>query len=90
MTVHDLKCIEPWFEYCCSGAKPFEVRKNDRDFKKGDIITLHQFDPHQPKAAGNGYTGRSASFEITIVLDYEDAKGIQAGYVVLGLKEFEP
>lgn len=101
MTVHDLKCIQPWFDYVCNGVKPFEVRKNDRGYWKGDLIRLHEFNPHGPEAIpgirakakefgifeGEGYTGRNASFEITIVVDHEDVKGIQPGYCVLGLKE---
>ena len=34
--VHELKCWPEYFEAVISGAKTFEVRKNDRDFAVRD------------------------------------------------------
>ncbi len=39
-TVHHLKTWPQFFEQSRAGVKPFEVRKNDRPFKVGDIIVL--------------------------------------------------
>lgn len=39
---HVLKTINPFFYLAWHGFKPFDVRKNDRDFKVGDKIVLQQ------------------------------------------------
>lgn len=38
--VHELKTWNEYFEAVFMGHKTFEVRKNDRDFKKGDTLIL--------------------------------------------------
>ncbi len=81
MTVHDLKTVQPWFDYGYSGKKPFEVRKNDRNFRTGDLLVLHEWDPETKE-----YAGRSKPFEITMVLTDEDVAGIQAGYCVMAIR----
>jgi hypothetical protein len=40
MTVHRLKTLAPYFGEVTSGAKPFEVRRDDRGFQLGDILHL--------------------------------------------------
>lgn len=60
--------------------KPFEVRKNDRDYKLGDHLLLQEFDPYE-----DVYTGKRLVRKITYILP-GGAWGIEAGYVVLGLK----
>ena len=90
MNVHYVKCVQPWFDYCCSGLKTFEVRKNDRDYRKGDILILKEYDLVAVENGGMAeYTGREKSFEITLVLYDEDVKGIQTGYCVMGIKAIE-
>lgn len=41
---HDLKTWKEYFEPIVSGHKTFEVRKNDRGFAEGDILTLIETD----------------------------------------------
>lgn len=38
---HHLKTESPYYEDVRDGKKTFELRKNDRDFKKGDTLILH-------------------------------------------------
>ncbi len=52
-TMHDLKCWPEFFDDILSGKKSFEIRKNDRDFKEGDILFLREYDPETKI-----YTGR--------------------------------
>ncbi|ANL35319.1 DUF3850 domain-containing protein [Rhizobium phaseoli] len=52
MTEHILKCWPDEFQAIRAGRKPFEYRKNDRDYKVGDTLLLREFDP-----AGGFYTG---------------------------------
>ena len=41
---HDLKIESYYFDQVIRGIKKFELRKNDRDFEIGDIITLREVD----------------------------------------------
>jgi Domain of unknown function (DUF3850) len=70
---HELKCWPRYFEAVTSGAKPFEIRLNDRAFQVGDRLMLREWYP-----AGRSYTGEAAMFGITYVMrlrDYGDVKG---------------
>lgn len=74
--IHELKILPQYFKEVVNGNKTFEVRKNDRSFKKGDLLVLQEFD-------GKEYTGLETRKEITYVLD--DSKYLQDEYVVLGM-----
>ena len=81
--VHNLKCWPEYFTYVESGAKPFEVRKNDRNYLEGDILILHEWDQRT-----GVYTGRELLRTVTHVFDLYDIPGDVwrgTGYVVLGL-----
>lgn len=41
---HELKTDPDVFVHVWAGAKRFEIRKNDRDFKTGDYVVLREFD----------------------------------------------
>jgi hypothetical protein len=43
--VHVLKCWPEFFQSVKSGAKPFEIRKADRNYMVGDYLELHEYDP---------------------------------------------
>ena len=76
MKPHILKIAPIWFEAALHGAKRFEVRRNDRDFKEGDHIVLREWD-------GTDYTGRQILGYIDYVLTAEDfPEGIKEGYCV--------
>ena len=40
MKVHTLKSVEPFWTDVNEGRKTFEVRRNDRDFRVGDVLEL--------------------------------------------------
>lgn len=44
-TFHHLKCWTEFYMASWRGDKPWEFRKNDRDYKKNDLIVLHEYDP---------------------------------------------
>lgn len=77
MTVHDLKIYPEYFAEVIVGNKPFEIRKNDRNFKTGDLVVLHEYDPISRKL-----TGDKVKAEITYMTDYEQKEN----YVVMGIK----
>jgi hypothetical protein len=84
MVAHDIKCIQPFFNYCCSGKKTFDLRKNDRNFKEGDTLILREFDEKTCY-----HTGRMKAFDITFVLN-DEFEGIEKGYCIMSIKMMMP
>lgn len=39
---HYLKCEKEFFDAVIEGSKTFEIRKNDRDYKVGDIVYFEE------------------------------------------------
>ena len=84
MTIHELKCWPVYFEPLATGEKTAEIRKNDRDFKVGDILRLREWSPGRLR-----YTGRDAYRKITHILELDEVvSGPDAhNYVLLSLGE---
>lgn len=82
---HELKCLPLYFQAVHDGRKPFEVRKNDRGFRCGDMLWLREYDPSglDRLLMRNPYTGRSVYRRVTYILSA--AEFLQPGFVVLGL-----
>jgi ASC-1-like (ASCH) protein len=60
MAIHHLKTWPSYFQAIKRGEKPFEVRRNDRDFKPGDTLILQEWEPRK----GDGvYTGDWLAFK---------------------------
>ncbi len=74
---HELKIYPKYFEDVISNKKKFEIRKNDRKFRVGDILTLKEWDNIK-------YSGREARAEVIYLID-DKFVGIQPGYVVMGI-----
>ena len=83
MKTHELKLNQQFEKAIWSGVKPFEIRKNDRDFQVGDFIRFFVVDDK-----GNGWASllNNITFEITYVLT---GWGLEPGYVALGIREVE-
>lgn len=80
MKIHRVKCFERWFAEVTTGLKPFEIRKNDRDYQVGDLLELNE-------TKDGEYSARAALYKITSVMPSEDfPDGIKAGYAVLGIQ----
>lgn len=47
MAEHLLKVVPPYFDALVSGAKTFEVRRNDRAYQRGDIMHLREWHPER-------------------------------------------
>ncbi len=75
--VHDLKTVQPYYDASECGDKTFEIRKNDRDFKVGDILRLYEWD-------GEKATGREHCKQITYILD--NPAYLASGMVCLAVK----
>lgn len=76
--VHELKISPRFFPAVNNGEKPFEVRKNDRGFRQGDVLYLREHSSFE------GYTGRSCTKVVTYLLD--DPQYVKDGFVVMGLR----
>lgn len=74
---HTLKILPQYFDAVRKGIKTFEIRENDRDFKVGDKLWLHEW-----YVANKKYTGRAIKKEICYITDYAQ----KDGYVVLGIR----
>lgn len=80
MKTHVLKTHPEYFQAITDGTKRFEVRKNDRDFKVGDILELREYDPNTYT-----YTGEWTYVHVSYILDNPDF-GVKPGYVVMSIR----
>jgi hypothetical protein len=96
MATHELKIWPPYFEAVASGAKTFEIRKDDRGFKVGDVLVLRELDT--PENAGAGFcdfdmgprlTGREVRAVVTYVLPGGQF-GLGPEYVAMGIRLVTP
>ena len=76
--IHLLKTIEPYFSDVLSGDKTFQVRQNDREYHKGDILILIQYDPATKEF------GKYSVQEVTYCLYNEDFT--KEGHVIMAVK----
>ena len=77
--IHELKILPEYFQAVITGKKLFEVRKNDRPFKEGDLLALNEYNSLE-----HIYTGNSCLVYVDYILsDTEYCKG---EYVVMSIK----
>ena len=75
--VHQIRLAKPYFDDVANGIKTFELQKNDRGYKKGDILEMMEF-------ADGKNTGRMVKALVTYIL--EDYTGIEDGYCIMATK----
>lgn len=73
--IHQIRLSSQYFDDVCSGKKSFEFRKNDRNYKVGDILEMTEF-----KDGKN--TGRMVRVIVTYFLD--GFTGMEDDYCILG------
>jgi hypothetical protein len=73
---HRIKTWKPFFQDVLDGRKPFDFRKNDRDFKVDDDIVHIEYDPET-----QAETGRHCNTTIIYILQGGQF-GIPDGYVL--------
>ena len=74
---HYLKIKPEYFRAIEHGDKTFEVRFNDRNFQKYDILHLQEW-------LGGEYTGRVIDAEVTYL--FYDKDFCKEGYVIMSFK----
>jgi len=79
---HRLKTWPEYHQAIRHHTKNFELRKDDRSFKVGDVLYLEEFNPDN-----QAYTGNVERREVTYVLRDATAFGLKEGYCILGLTE---
>lgn len=82
MKVHKLKLDPRYYDDSAAGIKTFEIRKNDRDFKVGDILELREYVWSGLENRG-AYTGAVHWKVITYILD--DEEYFRDGFVCLAV-----
>lgn len=98
MVEHKLKTWPVYYDAVERGEKPFEVRRDDRGFQKGDVLVLQrtskdglsevEFVGVSPDRPWDYKVKHELRRRITYVLT-GGRFGIEAGYVVLGLAEVD-
>ncbi len=89
--VHELKSWPETFRKVVAGAKCAEWRRDDRDYRPGDLLLLREWDPEtsDPDGSGHGhivggaYTGEAAVAIVTDVL--RGSFDVPRGYAVLSI-----
>ena len=77
--VHRLKIHPDYFEEVAEGRKAFEIRKDDRNYNRGDVLELEEFSDGE-------YTGRACAKSVSYCLRHASEYGLKKGYVILSLK----
>lgn len=94
MQEHILKTLPAYFDAVRRGEKPFEVRRDDRGFQKGDILVLQRTRedrPNEVETRGYGLDQRPAH-ELRKRVGYVltgGQLGIEPGYVVMALEDVD-
>lgn len=90
---HYLKSHPIYFAMIEKDARPFDIRKNDRDFCVGDKVVLCEWDPALAvNRSAEGYTGRMISGKIVGMAPSGNCisgcadEAIVPGFVVLGME----
>lgn len=80
---HTVKCWPEYFEDIKEGKKPFDLRKDDRDYQVGDDVIQEEFKVHV-----GTYTGREVRVKITYVARGEQFErfGLKPGFCCLGIE----
>ncbi len=81
MKLHELKCVIVPFQAKWNGIKSWEFRKNDRDYRLGDLLLEREY-----YVINGEYSGREILEEVTWIL-LGGEFGVPEGYVIMSTKE---
>ena len=80
---HDLKTWPEPFAAVRTLLKPWELRRNDRDYQVGDLLRLHEWDPATEEASGEMEVRR-----VTWMLN-GPAFGLPEGYCIMSMEPID-
>ncbi len=78
MKQHELKIWPEFFNKVLSGEKTFELRKDDRAFRAGDVLILKEWNPKTKK-----YTGRESDYYVPYIMS---GFGLKKDWVIMSIK----
>lgn len=81
--IHRLKVWPAYIGALQSRSKPFEARKDDRNYRVGDVLELYEWNPITEK--DGPYTER---FIVSYILR-GPAFGVEVGHVIMGIHPWE-
>lgn len=84
---HNIKIIKRFADSILCGDKLFEVRRNDREYQKGDIVTFIVVGDEEDCDIKISHKLNDNYYEITYVLS--SFYGLAPGYVAFGIKQVE-
>ncbi len=76
MTLHSLHTSPVFYENIANGTKTFEIHRDDRMFKTGDVLLFQEYD------RDTGYTGRFVKMEFTYLTRWNQLEE----HVVMAIK----
>lgn len=82
MRTHDLKCWSSNYQQTVRGDKPFEIRRNDRDYAAGDTLRLWEWLPDRGLP-----TGRFCAVRVGCIR--QGTHGLPADVCVMGFNRDE-
>ncbi len=77
---HELKTWPEYFTAVANCVKAFELRKDDRNYKKGDVLHLKEWDHIH-----NCYTGRELKCVVDYILREAEVFGLKPGFVIMSI-----
>lgn len=77
---HELKILPEYFSEVKAGRKNFEIRRNDRDYRVGDILILKEYRKGK-------YTGEEVRRKVTYIYHGDGTYGLSEGFAVLSIEE---
>ena len=84
MKLHVLKIKDEYLSEIYCGRKTFELRKDDRDYKVGDLI--HFVDTNGDEVDTKEFN-KGNLYEITYILRNVPEYGLQDGYAILSIDQ---
>lgn len=76
--IHEIKIRPEYFDAVAKREKTFELRRNDRNYKKGDYLVLKEWDGY--------FTGRVITRYVNYILFDWMVEGLESGYCIMNLK----
>ena len=78
---HELRTWPRGFRAVLSGLKRYELRRNDRAFRVGDLLRLREWDP-----TTNRYSGRWVDVAVTLITEAGEYPGLEDGFCIMGIE----
>jgi len=86
MKLHELKIKDQYAYDIVRGAKTFELRKNDRDYQEGYLISFEVVDSCNNSILPQAYVIEGRVYKITYVLKDVPEYGLDKDYCILGIE----